>query len=306
MRIVSLFPSATEIICLLGLQNQLIGVSHECDYPETVISLPKITRSRVSSSASSKEIDQMVREQVRQNSALYSLDLPAIELLRPDLIVTQSLCGVCAVAEEDVRAATTQLSGSPAILNLQPLDLAGVFHAIREVAIAAGVIAEGETSIQQLEERVDRIATLSSRISKRPRVAFLEWLDPPFSSGHWNPELIRLAGGIDGLGLEGNPSRTLSWNEVVEWQPEVIFIACCRFGVERTLEDIQHLTSVTGFIDLPAVRENRIYVADGSHYFNRPGPRLVDSLEMLAEALHPEQFAVTGRLQDHAAFRLKI
>jgi len=288
MRIVSLLPSATEIICALGLEDQLVGVTHECDFPETVPRLPKVTRTLIPAGAASGEIDRLVRERLRTDRALYTLDLPVLEALRPDLIVTQALCDVCAVAEEEVRAAACTLPGSPRVINLEPQTLSQVFDAIRQVAKAADADRVAEQVVGGLTARVEAVVSRTAALQHRPRVALLEWLDPPFSCGHWNPELVRLAGGVEGLGREGQPSRTLRWNEVITWQPEVVFIACCGCSVERTLQDVPSLQAVPGWADVPAVRSGRVYVTDGSHYFSRPGPRLVDSLEILAHALHPE------------------
>jgi iron complex transport system substrate-binding protein len=288
MRIVSLLPSATEIICALGLEDQLVGVTHECDYPPSVRRLPKVTHTLIPTEASSGEIDRLVRERLKTNQALYSLDLPALEELRPDLIVTQALCDVCAVAEDEVRIAAGALPGAPRVINLEPETLPEILDSIRQVATAAGVEQTAEAVIAGLTARVEAVVTRTTGIESRPRVAFLEWLDPPFSCGHWNPELVGWAGGIEGLGSPGRRSRTLDWKEVVAWQPEVVFIACCGFSVERTLDELPLLRSVSGWEDLPAVRSGRVSATDGSHYFSRPGPRLVDSLEILAHALHPE------------------
>ncbi len=288
MRIVSLLPSATEIICVLGLEDQLVGVTHECDYPPFVRRLPKVTRSLIPTEASSGEIDRLVRERLRTDRALYTLDLPVLQVLRPDLIVTQALCDVCAVAEDEVRAAACTLPDGPRVINLEPQTLSEVLTSIREVATTAGVDRYGEEVIRELSARVEKVVARTAGLEHRPRVALLEWLDPPFSCGHWSPELVRLAGGIDGLGQEGRPSRTLRWDEVLTWQPEVVFIACCGFSVERTSCDLPTLRSVPGWQDVPAVRSDRVYVTDGSHYFSRPGPRLVDSLEILAHTLHPD------------------
>lgn len=287
MRIVSLLPSATEMICALGLEDRLVGVTHECDFPGSVRRLPAVTRTLIPGDASSAEIDRLVRERLRTDRALYTLDLPTLESLRPDLIVTQALCDVCAVAEDEVRDAVCRLPGTPRIVNLEPRTLSQVFEAIRQVAAAAGVTDAADRVVAGLTARVEAVATRAARSRHRPRVALLEWLDPPFSSGHWNPELVRLAGGIEGLGREGAPSRTLRWEDVVAWQPEVVLIACCGLDVERTLRDIPLLDSVSEWQALPAVRSGRVYVTDGSHYFNRPGPRLVDSLEILAHAIDP-------------------
>jgi iron complex transport system substrate-binding protein len=276
------------MVCALGLEERLVGVTHECDHPASVRGLPKVTHTLIPTEAPSAEIDRLVRERLRTNRALYTLDLPALERLQPDLIVTQALCDVCAVAEEEVRAAVCRLPGSPRVINLEPESLAEVFAAIREVGKAAGVEPEAGAVVEGLTARVETVVARTGRISHRPRVALLEWLDPPFSSGHWSPELVRLAGGVEGLGRAGLPSRTLRWDEVAAWQPELLFIACCGFSVERTLVDLEAARSVPGWLELPAVRSGRVYVADGSHYFSRPGPRLVDSLEILAHALHPE------------------
>jgi iron complex transport system substrate-binding protein len=288
MRIVSLLPSATEMICALGLEDQLVGVTHECDFPKTVQRLPKVTRTLIPAGAASGEIDRLVRERLGTQGALYTLDLPTLEALRPDLIVTQALCDVCAVAEDEVRAAACTLPGSPRVINLEPQTLSQVFDAIRHVAKAADADRVAEEVVGGLTARVEAVVSRTAALQHRPRVALLEWLDPPFSCGHWSPELVRLAGGIEGLGREGQPSRTLRWDEVLAWQPEVVFIACCGLSVERTLLDVPSLQSVPGWQDLPAVRSGRVYATDGSHYFSRPGPRLVDSLEILAHALHPE------------------
>jgi iron complex transport system substrate-binding protein len=288
MRIVSLLPSATEIICALGLEDELVGVTHECDYPPVVRHLPKVTNTLIPAEAPSADIDRLVRERLRTNRALYTLDLPTLEGLRPDLIVTQALCDVCAVAEEEVRAAACMLPDGPAVINLEPQTLSQVFAAVRQVAKAAGVDRKAEEVVGGLTARVEAVVARAARVRHRPRVALLEWLDPPFSCGHWSPELVRLAGGVEGLGREGRPSRTLRWDQVTTWQPEIVFIACCGFGVERTMDDVPRLQSVPGWQDLPAVRLGRVYVTDGSQYFSRPGPRLVDSLEILAHALDPE------------------
>lgn len=288
MRIVSLLPSATEIVCSLGLENQLVGVTHECDHPPSVRRLPKVTRTLIPVAASSGQIDRLVRERLQGDRALYSLDLPVLQELRPDLIVTQALCDVCAVDEREVRAAACALPGDPRVVNLEPQTLAEVLACIRQVAEAVGRELLGERVVDELNARVVSVVTRASRIERRPRVALLEWLDPPFSCGHWSPELVRLAGGAEGLGREGEPSRMLSWDEVLAWQPEVVLIACCGFSIERTLCDVPGLRLVSGWQDVPAVRSGRVYVTSGSDYFSRPGPRLVDSLEILAHVLHPD------------------
>jgi len=287
MRIVSLLPSATEIVCALGLEEQLVGVTHECDYPAIVRSLPAVTRTLIPADADSRDIDEQVREQLQTNNALYQLDLPVLESLQPDLIVTQALCDVCAVAEDEVQSAARRLPSRPAVVNLEPLCLDDLYDTLRQVAVAAHMEDRAEEVIDRLRARVDAVSRRSDALDQRPKVALLEWLDPPFSCGHWSPELVRLAGGREVLGNEGQPSRTLRWEDVVEAEPQVLFIACCGFDVERTLQDVEALSSGTYWRQLPAVQSGQVYVADGSQYFSRPGPRLVDSLEILAHTLHP-------------------
>jgi len=288
MRIVSLLPSATEIICSLGLQDQLVGVTHECDYPPIVRTLPKVTNTLIPDSASSLEIDQLVRKRLKGRNALYTLNTDVLQTLQPDLIVTQTLCDVCAVSADEVQSAACSLPGSPTIINLEPERLSEIYDAIRQVAEATDTQRTAEHVIEELMFRVNAVVERSNQLKIKPRVALLEWLNPPFSCGHWNPELVRLAGGIEVLGKEGQRSRTLTWSEVIESQPEVVLIACCGFNIGRTLEDISGLQSVDGWKELPAVEAGRAYVTDGSQYFSRPGPRLVDSLEILAHLIQPE------------------
>lgn len=296
MRIVSLLPSATEIVCELGLGKQLVGVSHECDYPALAIPLPKVTRTAIPDDVSSREIDRLVRERSTSQKALYSLDFPMLDQLQPDLIVTQSLCNVCAVAESDVNAAASHLPRRPKIVNLQPMRLADVFENLQRVGDAAGVSEQAHESVSQLQRRVDYVAERSDAVAVRPRVVLLEWIDPPFSSGHWSPELVRLAGGRDIVSREGQASRTMTWEEIADVDPEVMVIACCGFDPQRTRRDLPILASYPGFAELDCVRNQRVFLVDGNAYFNRPGPRLVDSLEILAHLLHPNLHALPSEL----------
>ena len=297
MRIVSLLPSATEIICELGLADQLVGVTHECDFPAEIRGLPKVTNTLIPTDASSAEIDALVRDRLGGQSALYTLNMPVLERLAPDLIVTQALCDVCAVSEDEVKNAACMLPGSPRVINLEPETLDEVLDCVRVVGDATGVSDRAERAVAALRARVDAVVTANARVSSRPRVALLEWLDPPFSTGHWNPELVELAGGEDGLGQAGEKSRTLRWDEVVAWQPEVVLISCCGFTAERALQDTRVLRDVPGWDELPAVRQQRVWVTDGSAYFSRPGPRLVDSLELLAHVIHPDLHPLPARVQ---------
>jgi iron complex transport system substrate-binding protein len=287
MRIVSLLPSATEIVCQLGLGDQLVGVTHECDYPAFVRRLPKVTRTLIPHDASSKDIDALVRERLKTQRALYTLDLATLEQLQPDLIVTQALCDVCAVAEGEVTAAACRLAGQPKIVNLEPTRLAEVFECLLLVGAAAGLSNQAREVVAQLQARVNAVEKRTGSITDRPRVVLLEWIDPPFCSGHWSPELVRLAGGIEVVGREAQPSRTTAWEEIVRANPEVMIIACCGFTAERTRQDLPILAAYPDFTELACVRSERVYLVDGNAYFSRPGPRLVDSLEILAHALHP-------------------
>ncbi|GIV07920.1 MAG: cobalamin-binding protein [Fimbriimonadales bacterium] len=282
MRIVSLLPSATEIVYALGLGEQLVARSHECDYPPEVESVPVITYSLIPPELPSHEIDRMVSETLMTHATLYGLDLDLLRALEPDLLITQALCDVCAVSFNSVQEAVATLSPRTRVLNLEPTTLQGVMETFQVVAEAAGVPERGQELIAQFRERVERV-----RVQHRPpmRVTFLEWIDPPFACGHWTPELMQLAGGIDGHGKAGQPSRRLEWREVLDWQPEAIVIACCGFTVERTQQDMPILEQLPGWSDLPAVRHGNIFIADGNAYFSRPGPRLADSLKWLAEQL---------------------
>jgi iron complex transport system substrate-binding protein len=287
MRIVTLLPSATEMVCALGLRDQLVGVTHECDFPESVLTLSKVTRTFIPRDASSTQIDAMVRERARSRAPLYQLDAPKLSELRPDLIVTQGLCDVCAVDETEVQQAACAMHWGPQVINLEPMSLRDVFEAMRTVAWAAGVRDKGSVAIRELSQRAERIADRSARISARPTVVFLEWLDPLFCGGHWNPQLVELAGGKELIGRAGMRSRRIEWDEVQHADPDVIYIACCGFSADRAIADLPSLKRKPGWAELKAVKNDRVFVADGSAYFNRPGPRLVDSLEILAASIHP-------------------
>lgn len=302
MRIVSLLPSATEIVCELGLGAQLVGVSHECDYPPPVRQLPKVTRTLIPPQAASGEIDALVRERLKTQRALYNLDLPLLERLRPDLIVTQALCDVCAVAESEVSAAACSLPGHPQVVNLEPARLSDVFDCLQLVGTAAGVPERAQAAVARLQSRVEAVARRSRQITDRPRTILLEWIDPPFCAGHWSPELVRLAGGVEMVGREADRSRTVAWEEIVRADPEAMVIACCGFDLERTRRDLPILAGYPGFAGLSCVRSGRMFLLDGNAYFSRPGPRLVDSLEILAHALHADVHTLPAGLP--AACRL--
>lgn len=286
VRIASLLPSATEIVCSLGLEDALVAVSHSCDFAGHVESLPRVTRTRVPHGAASHEIDAVVRECLHRGESLYQLDEALLESLRPDLIVTQALCEVCAVGPAEVDRAVPALSSHPRIITLEPRTLEEVFGAIELVGAAVGRSGEAEALVSDLRRRVDAVRTRSAAVAHRPRVAFLEWADPSICGGHWNPELVELAGGRDGLGRRGEPSRMVAWQDVLDWQPEVMVLACCGFDEARGEEEMELLRQRPGFARLPCAREGKTYVLDGVRLFSRPGPSLVESLERLAAILH--------------------
>jgi iron complex transport system substrate-binding protein len=290
MRIVSLLPSATEIVCLLGLRDRLVGVTHECDFPVSVVELPKVTHTFIPADAGSAQIDALVRQRAAGGRPLYQLDLPTLEALRPDLIVTQALCDVCAVDESEVRQAAWAMPWGPQVVNLAPMSLEDVFQSMHVVARAAGVADEGEAVIDGLRARVQAIAGRSRQIDHHPSVVFLEWIDPLCCGGHWNPQLVELAGGCEMIGKPNSPSRRIDWEQLRAADPQVLFIACCGFGIQRAMIDLPALRANPGWEQSRAVKGGRVYLTDGSSYFNRPGPRLVESLEILAHAIDPDLF----------------
>ena len=281
----SLLPSATEIVRALGLESALVAVSHSCDFPGRVETLPRATSTRVPSGAASREIDEVVRECFRRGESLYQLDDALLERLQPEVIVTQSLCEVCAVGAGEVERAAPVLGSRPAVITLEPHTLDEALDSILTVGDALGRSKEAAALVRGLRRRVDAVRARTALRRQRPRVAFLEWVDPPISGGHWNPELVALAGGCDGLGRPGEPSRTLAWEEILEWQPEVLVLACCGFAETRGREELELLRQRPAFADLPCARSGRVHVMDGVRLFSRPGPSLVESLERLAAVL---------------------
>jgi iron complex transport system substrate-binding protein len=290
IRIVSLLPSATEIVCALGLQKYLVGVSHECDYPAGVADLPIVTSTAIPKGLDSKAIDEKVRELLQTDAALYHLNVDALLALKPTHIVTQAICDVCAVSAAEVEAVVCRLPGNPKVVNLEPMGLQQVLDTFILIGSATQRESEATGAVQALQARVDVIAERSAAIADKdkPRVAMLEWIDPLFNAGHWTPELVAMAGGIDCLGNLNQPSVSLSGNTVHEAQPDVLFVALCGFDLARTEQDLPLLEHLPGWADLPCVQDGRVYYTDGNAYFSRAGPRLVESLEILAHALHPD------------------
>ncbi len=248
-----------------------------------------MTSTHIPADADSRTIDESVRGHLQSRSALYDLDLDALAEARPDVIVSQALCDVCAVATGDVDAAVGGLPGAPTLVDLTPNTLDDVFDDIVRVGSALAAEPAAERLASKLRSRRDRVSARTAKIpaEQRPRVAFLEWLIPPFNGGHWNPELVAIAGGDEVLGTRAEPSATLDWAQIVAQQPDVAFVACCGFSIERALEDVEIIAATAAWNELRAVGNGRVYVADGNAYFSSPGPRLIDGLEILAHALHP-------------------
>ncbi|MGH8093426.1 MAG: cobalamin-binding protein [Chthoniobacterales bacterium] len=290
-RIVSLLPAATEIAATLGLMEQVTGVSHECDYPAAANYRPRVTRSSIhGENLSSSEVDAWVRRALREGGTLYTIDEPLLRQLSPDVILTQQLCDVCAVGYGTVARLAVTLPGPPTVVNLEPSSLADIFDNIRQVAAACAVPERADAVLAALISRVEAVRLRSAQIAERPRCLLMEWVDPPFCAGHWGPELVEIAGGIDVLGRKHQQSVQIAWEEVLAAQPEVIVLVLCGYDATRAARDLEILREYPGFETLPAARSNRIHPIDANAYFSRPGPRIVDSLEMLAGVLHPEVF----------------
>lgn len=288
-RIISLLPSATEIVCALGLGDALVGVSHECDWPPFVRALPVLTSAAIPPDLPSGEMDRRVRERLARDEGLYMLDADLMRRLQPALIVTQALCEVCSIALPEVLRAARALPVEPPVLSLEPGCIADIWADIARVAEGAGVPERVAAVIGALDERLDAVRRAVAGRG-RPRVALLEWLDPPFVAGHWGPEMVAAAGGADTLGVVGEKSAHIRWEELREAAPEVIVVSPCGYDVARARADLAHAPLPLWWHELPAVRAGRIFVMDGNAHISRPGPRVVDGTEILARLLHPDAF----------------
>jgi len=282
MRIVSLVPSATEMLFALGLGDDVVGVTHECDYPAEARDLPKITRDLLPRGLSAAEIDAAVKERTLAGESIYELDAEALHELEPDLIVTQALCSVCAVSYDDVRAIAEEIDTQPMVLSLDPHTVGEVLGDARTLAQATDAKDAAVDLVQEASARIDRIRLLT-RNARRPRVVALEWLDPPFAAGHWTPQLIEYAGGEDVLGFAGENSEQRSWEEVAASDPDVVIVMPCGYDAE-----IAHREAEMHRDQLAALGAGEVIAVDAAAYFSRPGPRLIDGLELLAHILHPE------------------
>jgi len=289
MRVVSLIASSTEIVHALGAGNLLVARSHECDYPPRAKTLPSITKPKFTPDGSSYQIDERIKAIVQEGLSVYSVDADRLSELHPDVVITQMQCEVCAVSERDVHDALSAWSGDrPQIVSLRPDSLADVWKDIEKVAQALGREAEGALLIESMRRRMAAVVESMRSIHARPTVACIEWIDPLMAAGNWMPELVEMAGGINVFGEAGKHSPALAWDDLRRADPDVLFVSPCGFDVPTTLLEMSTLASRPGWNDLRAVRSCRVAIADGNQYFHRPGPRLVESLEILAHILHPE------------------
>jgi iron complex transport system substrate-binding protein len=291
-RIVSLLPSATEIVCALGFESELVGRSHECDYPPAIVGLPVLTSPKFNAEGTSAEVDQRVRKILADALSVYRVDVELLRGLKPDVIVTQSQCEVCAVNIRDVeRAATDWIGGPPPmIISLAPYSLGDVLADLERVGVQLGQPQRAGQLVAALNQRMTAIEEQAASTGNRPTVACIEWLDPLMGAGNWMPELVRMAGGENILGDAGQHSTTIDFDRLLEADPDIILLMPCGFNMDRTASELGVLVRQPGWARLKAVGGHQVYVTDGNQYFNRPGPRIVDSLEILAEILHPESF----------------
>lgn len=295
MRIVSLLPSATEIVCAIGLRDELVGITHECDFPSEVDGIPVMTRSvHDLGTASSRDIHRLVTASVHGGSSLYALDEDALAAAEPDLILTQELCRVCAVSYREVNDVARAIDADITVVSLEPTSIEGIFNTISTV----GAMTEAEDAAVDLVESLrERLSAVEGKVQARrdaggrsPRVIGLEWLDPPFASGHWVPEQIRRAGGWELLGADGDRSRQTTWDAVAEVDPEMLLLMPCGFHLPETQAEWTQTRRPPGYEDLTAVRRGQVFALDGSAYFSRPGPRVIDGIELLAEIFDPDAF----------------
>jgi iron complex transport system substrate-binding protein len=289
-RVVSLIASSTEMVFALGCEASLVGRSHECDHPAIVRDLPAVTRPKFALDGTSYAIDQRVRALVEQGMAVYAVDADLLVALEPDVILTQIQCEVCAVSEGEVIAAVGDMLPEARIVALNPGALEDIWRDILRVAEALHVPDRGVQEVARLRRRMQAIETRARAFDVRPRVACIEWIDPLMAAGHWTPELIRMAGGEDVIGTPGAHAPLLPWAELAAADPDVVIVAPCGFDLARSRAEMETVRGSASWRGLRAVREGRLFIADGNAYFNRPGPRVAETLEIAAEILHPDAF----------------
>ncbi len=295
LRIVSLLPAATEMAFALGLGDAVVGVSHECDFPSAAHARPAVVRAALAlKHLSQREIDETVSRRLAAGKGLYEVDEQLLQELRPDLILTQDLCQVCAPSGSELDAALQLLDPRPDVLSMTPHTLADIFANMRELGAATGRMAQAEHLMARWRQRLARIKAAVPPDAPRARVLFMEWFDPIYCSGHWVPEMIELAGGIDRLGRAGRDSVRIPWGEVLRWDPELLILGPCGCSLEQAVAQLPLLASSPGWSNVDAVRRGRVFCVDANAYFARPGPRLVDGTELLAHLIRPDLFAWNG------------
>jgi iron complex transport system substrate-binding protein len=292
LRVVTLIPSATEIVAALGFRDRIVGRSHECDFPARIDALPALTAPKLKTEGHSAELNERVKRLIEQGLAVYRVDAPLLKKLAPDVIVTQDQCQVCAASLADVEAATRDWTDRPInIVSLNPMSLDDVWRDIAKVAEALGVPDQGKSLIHSLTQRMRMTGDRAATVKQRPRVALIEWIEPLMAGGNWMPTLVEMAGGTNLFGTAGQHSPWLEWEALKAADPDAIVIAPCGLDLARIRADYPALGKLAGWSELRAVKAKRVYFADGNQYFNRPGPRLVETLEILAEILHPDRFS---------------
>ncbi len=302
IKIVSLLPSATEIVCALGLEENLVGITHECDFPASVAEKNILTASRIShETMSSAEIDHAVRSQLDGHGSIYDLDTRLLEEIKPDLIITQELCDVCAVSYKTVQKAAKMFVADAQVVSLEPNTIEDIFENIKTIGELTGTQNEAQTVVKNLQNRLNKIKKQIEKIEKRPRVFMLEWLEPPFAPGHWTPEQVEIAGGECLLGKAGEKSVTTTYREIIESKPEVLVLIPCGYYKEDILRQLPNTTFPDNFKTIPAFENGEIWALDATAYFSRPAPRVVDGAEILAKIFHAEIF---GAPSDAEAVRV--
>ena len=289
MRICSFLPSTTEIVYELGLGDNLVGVTHECDYPAEVKSKPRVIMNFIRpDELSSKEIDSLVTENAKNGKSTYIVKEEVLKKANPDLILTQGLCDVCAVSGSEVKEAVKVLGHTPEIISLEPNNLDEILETIIVIGEAANKKDVAEHLVSKLRYRIEKVRASIAEEIDLPRVCCIEWIDPPYIAGHWVPQMVEIAGGIDGIGKSGEPSFKVNWEEFVKFAPQIVVVMPCGFNINDTLDEIETLTSNKNWNRLPAARKGHVYLVDANSFFSRPGPRIVNGLEILAKIFHPE------------------
>ena len=304
LKIVSLLPSATEIVCALGLEANLIGITHECDYPESITNRPALTASRIShETMSSAEIDHAVRSNLDGHGSIYDLDEKQLAELKPDLIITQELCEVCAVSYKTVQKAAKMYVADATVVSLEPNTIADIFDNVKTIGELCGVADKAETVVAELQNRLDVVKDKTENLENRPKVFMLEWLEPPFAPGHWTPEQVEIAGGNCLLGTAGEKSQTTDYQAIYDAQPDVLVLIPCGYYIHDIVRQLEQTAFPSNWRELPAVKNNQIWAMDASAYFSRPAPRVVDGTEILAKIFHPQIFGVPS---EREAVRVRL